>query len=85
MLDDDTMIHSCSLLLSERDYQDDAVEEESDYSELLGLFAKYTDAARVVERLVAQSAPSGMPSLNSVPPPTSVTITPSARAAAAAA
>jgi hypothetical protein len=85
-LDEDTMLQACSLLLSERDYQDDVVEEESDYSKLIALFVKCNDAARVVERHAAQHTPSGLPSLNaSIPPPTSATITPSARAAAAAA
>jgi hypothetical protein len=85
-LDEDTMIQACSLLLSERDYQDDVVEEESDYSKLITLFVKCNDAGRVVERHAAQHAPSGLPSLNaSIPPPTSATMTPSARAAAAAA
>jgi hypothetical protein len=82
---EETMVQACSLLLSERDYQEDAVEEESDYAALVSIFVKCKDAARIVEQQ-ATFLPMKLPPLyQSAPPPTPAAITPSARAAASAA
>jgi hypothetical protein len=84
-LDEERMAQACSLLLSERDYQDDTVEGESDYSKLLVIYDKCRDAALVVDKRTSMMN-AGMPSLTLLgPPPTSATMTPSDRAAANAA
>lgn len=81
---EDTMVQACSLLLSERDYQEGAVEGESDYDALVTIFLKCKDASRIVEQQAA-FMPMKLPPLHqTAPPPTSATITPSARAAASA-
>jgi hypothetical protein len=78
----DTMVQACSLLLSERDYQEGAVDAESDYDVLVSIFVRCKDAARIVEQQ-ATFVPMKLPPLHqTAPPPTSTTITPSARAAA---
>lgn len=78
-LDDSTMITACSLLLSERDYQDGS-DGESDYSKLLSIYRKCRDAASIVEQHVS-ALPQNVPNLPI--PPASMALTPSARAAAA--
>lgn len=78
-LDEDTMTQACSLLLSERDYQDDSGEGPSDYDKLVTIFVKCRDAAISIERQVS-AMPSGMPALP-IPSSASAT-TPSARLAA---
>lgn len=81
---EDTMVQACSLLLSERDYQEGAVDGESDCDALVSIFVKCKDAARIVEQQ-ATFVPMKLPPLHqTAPPPTSTTITPSARAAASA-
>jgi hypothetical protein len=55
-LDEETMLTACSLLLSDRDYEDKErsemsdQEEESDASKLWSIFVRCKDATRIIER-----------------------------------
>lgn len=59
VLNEDNMTQACALLLSEKDYESNQMEEESDYQKLLKLFEQCQEASKIIEK----RAPTSLPTL----------------------